>query len=138
MKWLWGNPTRPAVTADVYDAEPPQIFTNADKANTVSSRGLNGILFLEEDDADVCRFGFDSRGFDWIRSQQTGLFFALSPAVRAPAGMYQPVIRSGLAVPTGPLPGITNSFQTRGFGGDWMTPSEKLADVLQCRTVRWR
>ncbi len=67
MNWSWGNPTRPAVTADAYDAEPPQIFTNSLKANTISTRGLNDITFPLANGGLMSMFvglALDSRGFD--------------------------------------------------------------------------
>ncbi len=48
-------------------AEPPQIFTNSLKANTISSKGLNGITSEGEMMPMLVGLAFDSRGFDWIR-----------------------------------------------------------------------
>ncbi len=51
----------------------------------------------------ACPFGFDSRGFDWILKLANRTVFRVVPAVRAPEGMYQPAIRSGLAVSDDPV-----------------------------------
>jgi hypothetical protein len=67
MKWPWGSPTRPAATPDAYNAEPPQIFTNSLKANTISTRGLNDIRFPLANGGLMSMFvglALDSRGFD--------------------------------------------------------------------------
>ncbi len=50
----------PAVTADAYEAEPPQIFTNPHEkhARPFEAEWHHILIGNEEDDADVCRFGF--------------------------------------------------------------------------------
>ncbi len=55
-------------------------------------------------------------------ASKQGRFLALSLAVRVHAGIYQPAIRSGLAVSDEITSRVNYSFQTRGFGGDWMPP----------------
>jgi hypothetical protein len=53
MKWPWGNPTRPAVTADACDAEPPQIFTSSHEKTRSASEaewhhfhGYRGVMLM--------------------------------------------------------------------------------------------
>ena len=70
MRWPLRNPTTPAVTADTYDAEPPQISTNSLKANTISSLGLGAEEHpVSTEEVEMLMFvglAFDSRGFDLI------------------------------------------------------------------------
>jgi hypothetical protein len=121
---------RPAVTADEYDAEPPQIFTNSLKANTISSLKAEWHHFhgYRGNDADVFS-GLASTpgGSTRFRGYSSDWPGAGVSARRTPSNLGQKLCPMANTLSLRGLNGITPS-SSPWLGGD--------ADV--CLSVRLR